>query len=317
MQDNLERFQVWIYLTAVLLGLATGWQLPQFQVADYLLWCLLGLLLYTTFTQIPLTRLTTLVRDRRFLSALLLGNFMIMPAFVGVGVTLLPDNDALRLGVLLVLLMPCTDWFITFTHLGRGDGARAIAAAPILLVMQLATLPVYLWLFMGQLPAISLEIAGHLVPAFFGLILVPLALAVITRRLAESRPDGQRPLRALGLGPVPLLAAVLFLVTTSQIAIVLDVRQTLWAVAALFASYLVMAALVGKALGWWFRLPAPTGRTLVFSLGTRNSFVVLPLALALPEAWSIAVVVVVLQSLVELLGMIIYLRWVPGWLIRH
>ena len=61
--------------------------------------------------------------------------------------------------------------------------------------------------------------------------------------------------------------------------------------------------------------------TLIYSLvgqpvkvlvvaGTLNALV-LPLALALPQGWSIAAVVVVTQSLVELLGMLVYLRWVP------
>ena len=42
---------------------------------------------------------------------------------------------------------------------------------------------------------------------------------------------------------------------------------------------------------------------------------VLPIALALPEAWQAAVVVIVFQSLVELFGMVAYLSWVPGKLI--
>jgi ACR3 family arsenite efflux pump ArsB len=50
---------------------------------------------------------------------------------------------------------------------------------------------------------------------------------------------------------------------------------------------------------------------LIFSFGTRNSFVVLPLAIALPEVWVAAVVVIVFQSLVELFGMVAYLKWVP------
>ena len=58
-----------------------------------------------------------------------------------------------------------------------------------------------------------------------------------------------------------------------------------------------------------------TGRTVIFSLGTRNSFMVLPLALSIPEAWATAVVVIVVQSLVELFGMMLYLRWVPGRLL--
>ena len=64
-------------------------------------------------------------------------------------------------------------------------------------------------------------------------------------------------------------------------------------------------------LGQIFRLPAESGRTLAFSFATRNSFVVLPLALALPASFEIAVVVIVFQSLVELFGMMFYLWWLP------
>ncbi len=58
------------------------------------------------------------------------------------------------------------------------------------------------------------------------------------------------------------------------------------------------------------RMPSQ-GRVLVFSLGTRNSFVVLPLAIALPSSFDLAVVAIVFQSLVELFGMVAYLWWVP------
>ncbi|WP_217632628.1 hypothetical protein [Marinobacter sp. AC-23] len=64
-----------------------------------------------------------------------------------------------------------------------------------------------------------------------------------------------------------------------------------------------------------FRLPVKSARTIIFSLGTRNSFVALPLALALPEVWGTTVIVIVVQSLVELLGMMFYLRWVPNKLL--
>ena len=45
--------------------------------------------------------------------------------------------------MLLVLLVPCTDWFITFTRLGGGDTLRAITVTPLNLLVQLLLLPVY------------------------------------------------------------------------------------------------------------------------------------------------------------------------------
>ena len=78
-----------------------------------------------------------------------------------------------------------------------------------------------------------------------------------------------------------------------------------------FVAFLVLAAVVAKVLAVVWRLPTAQGRTLAFSFGTRNSFVILPWVLALPAGWELAAVVVVLQSLVELLGMIAYLWLIP------
>ena len=62
-----------------------------------------------------------------------------------------------------------------------------------------------------------------------------------------------------------------------------------------------------------FALPATTARAVTFSASTRNSLVVLPLALALPEeVRGLAATAVILQTLVELVGELIYVRLVPA-----
>ena len=58
------------------------------------------------------------------------------------------------------------------------------------------------------------------------------------------------------------------------------------------------------------------GRTLAFSMGTRNSFIVLPFALSLPAGWENAAIVVVTQSLTELFGMVFCLWFVPNVLLK-
>ncbi len=52
-------------------------------------------------------------------------------------------------------------------------------------------------------------------------------------------------------------------------------------------------------------------RAVVFSGATRNSLVVLPLALALPAPLALAALVVVTQTFVELLGMVLLVRFLP------
>jgi ACR3 family arsenite efflux pump ArsB len=59
------------------------------------------------------------------------------------------------------------------------------------------------------------------------------------------------------------------------------------------------------------RFDAPAARALLFTGATRNSLVVLPLALALGDAYALTAAVIVTQTLVELLGMLVYVRVVP------
>lgn len=316
MKAQLEKQQVWLYLVAVLLGVAMGSVFPGVgTLLEQGLWPAIGLLLYVTFVQIPLVRLLDAFKDVRFLSALLLGNFVLMPIVVWLLIAVVPLPDAMMLGVLLVLLVPCTDWFIAFTHLGKGDTARAIVASPLLLLMQILALPFYLWLFMGPQLA-NLNMTEQLLPAFFGLIVLPLLLAWLTEWVAAGRQRLDRIVQATSWLPVPLLGLVIFLIAATQAAIVLEAGPHLWRVLVIYVAFLAFAAFAGRWLTQRFGLEAAAGRTLVFSLGTRNSFVVLPLALALPEVWAMAVVVIVFQSLVELFGMMLHLKWVPGWFER-
>ncbi|TVP46226.1 MAG: arsenic resistance protein [Halomonas sp.] len=314
MRDQMEKHQSWLYLLFIGLGLSLGIKAPSLAGAlEQWLWPLLGVLLYATFTQIPLLHIARSVKDTRFMAALMIGNFIAIPAFLAVVVMLLPLSPAVLAGVLLVLLVPCTDWFITFTHLGKGDTARATAATPLLLLVQMIALPVYLWLFLGK-EWFQLTLSTELLSAFVGLILVPLSLAWLTEYVAQRHKAAQRAIHRLGVLPVPLLALVVLVIAATQVNSVFGLSHVLLQVVFIFIGFLVFAALLGKGLGKLFSLPPTSARTLAFSFGTRNSFVMLPIALTLPSAWQAAVVVIVFQSLVELFGMVAYLRWVPSLL---
>lgn len=311
LRETIERHQVWAYLAAVVIGLLIGLVAPGLSnTMETLLWPSLAALLYVTFTQVPLNRLPEAFRDGRFMAAILLANFIFVPLLVWALLFFVPDQPAVRLGVLLVLLVPCTDWFITFTHLARGDTRRAIAVTPVNLLVQIALLPLYLWLFMGDSFAEILS-ADRIATVFAVLILAPLALALVTEVWSERKGARAAVVERLALFPVPLLALVAFLIAGSQVEAVAGSLSVLGHVLLAFLLFLGGAAVIGMGVARLFYLPVPQARTLIFSVATRNSFVVLPFALALPTAWDVAVIVIVFQSLVELFGMVGFLWLVP------
>lgn len=314
---RLERAQVLVYLAAIGVGLALGVALPS--AADALASAVLpvlAVLLFVTFLQVPLRLLPAAIRDARFLSVALATNFLLVPLLVAGLLLLVPDEVGgvdgalVRIGIVLVLVMPCTDWFLTFTLLARGDTARAIALTPVTLLLQLALLPLYLAVFApGEVEA-AFD-GGAIALTVVSLIVAPLVLAGAAQWWASR-------LRSVAIGidraariPVPLLALVLLLIAASQVGVVVDSLALLPFLVGLFALYLLGAVVLGVLAARATRLPAPAARTLVLSLATRNSFVVLPLALAIPEGGGVVAVVVVTQTLVELLGLSVLVRLVP------
>jgi arsenite transporter len=310
-RQSLEKFQVFIYLGGILSGLIIGSTSPDTGAAlESALWTILGLLLYVTFTQIPLAHVRDALVDFRFLTAAIVGNFVVLPVMVWGLMMLIPDDPAIRLGVLMVLLVPCTDWFITFTHLGGGDTKRAMAFTPVSLLLQIVLLPVYLWIFFGDDLVLTFA-RGEMLLAFSGLILAPLFAAFLTERWVEKNNSRLSVLEQLAWFPVPLLAIVVLIIAATQVHVVMGSIGILGHLLLVFVAFLLLAGLLARLLALQFGLPPSQGRVLAFSLGTRNSFVVLPLALALPPSYELAIVAIVFQSLVELFGMVVYLWWVP------
>ena len=103
----------------------------------------------------------------------------------------------------------------------------------------------------------------------------------------------------------------LFTVVASQAGAVGESLGQLLALVPIYAAFLIVMAALGLGAGHIFQFDVPATRALGFSGATRNSLVVMPLALALPASLSLAPVVVVTQTLVKLIGVVIFVRLIP------
>ncbi|MFD6284133.1 arsenic resistance protein [Micrococcus luteus] len=274
-----------------------------------------------TFLAVPFPALGAGLRDGRFLASLLVLNFVVVPAVVFGLSRFVAHDDALLVGVLLVLLAPCVDYVIAFTALAGGVAERLLAAAPLLMLVQLVVLPVLLRAFAGP-EAVAAVDAGPFVRALVVLILLPLALAALLQWGAVRGRGGVRcaaagVVRGFTAAMVPLMVVTLFTVVASQIRGVGEQLPALAAVVPLFAAFAAVTVALGVVAARWARLDVPAGRALVFSGATRNSLVVLPLTLALPASLDPAPLVVVTQTLVELGVMVSLVRLVPRLLPLH
>ena len=317
----LERHQVALYLAGIAAGAVVGWAVPGADAWAVLVEPVLALLLLATFLAVPFAALGAGLRDGRFLGALLVLNVVVVPAVVFGLSRFVAHDDALLVGVLLVLLAPCVDYVIAFTALAGGAAERLLLAAPLLMLVQLVVLPVLLRVVAGEAAVAAVD-AGPFVRALVMLILVPLALAALLQWGAVRGRGGVRDtaagvVRGFTAAMVPLMVVTLFTVVASQIRGVGERLPALAAVVPLFAAFAAVMVALGVVAARWARLDVPAGRALVFSGVTRNSLVVLPLALSLPASLDPAPLVVVTQTLVELGAMVSLVRLVPRLLPLH
>lgn len=307
----MERHQVGLYLAALAAGAAVGLLFPVLaHPAETAINPVLGLLLYVTFLGVPFARLRQAFRDWRFLGTLLVVNFVLVPLVVFGLSRIVAHDQVLLIGVLFVLLTPCVDYVIVFAGLAGGSRDRLLAAAPLLMLAQFLLLPACLWLFVGDqfVQAIDLRPFAE---AFLLLIVLPLAAAGLTQ-LAATRTGWGRSLERVGLAAmVPLMMLTLAVVVASQIAGVGQEIARLLLVVPVYVLFAAIMVPVGMIAGAAARLDVPAKRTIVFSGATRNSLVVLPLVLALPAAFDLAPLVVVTQTLVELIVMVVFVRLIP------
>lgn len=317
-RDSLEHNQIPIYLIAALLAGVLGWCSPaSAPLLGTLITPAIAVLMYAMFLQIPLLQLREALARRGFIAALLLANFVLVPLLVWGLTRLLDGHTAVMIGALLVLLTPCIDYVVVFTHIGKGDSRLMLSATPILLLAQLALLPLYLALILGDAFNVGISTAPF-VEAFLVLIVAPLLLALASESLARKSAAVRGWVDLWAWLPVPAMALVLLVVIASQIGVVIHDIEQLLPVLPVYVAFLLIAPMLGALSARLLTLPAGAARAVTFSAATRNSLVVLPLALALPDDLrSLAAAAIVTQTLVELVGELFYIRLIPVLVGRH
>lgn len=307
----MERHQVVLHVAGLALGAIVGFAWPAVaHPAELAIHPVLALLLFATFLGIPFDRIGRAFRDWRFLSTILVVNFVLVPIIVWPLSRIVAHDQALLVGVLFVLLTPCIDYVIVFSGLAGGDEEKLLAAAPLLMIAQMVLLPMYMWLLVGSEFAGSIDFTPF-VEAFVLIIALPLLAAALTQLAAARTRVGWVLKQAVAGAMVPLMVATLAVVVASQISGVSARLGSLLLAVPVYVLFAAVMVPVGMLASRVAGLDVPGRRAVVFSGATRNSLVVLPLVLALPAAFDLAPLVVVTQTLVELVVMVVFIRLIP------
>jgi ACR3 family arsenite efflux pump ArsB len=170
-------------VAAIFMGLTLG-QVAWFSKnAIYWIVPSLMVMLYGIFLNISLTRLTTAFQNYKVTGLSLGINFLWTPILAwGLGAIFLRDIPDIWVGLIMLMVTPCTDWYLIFTSIAQGDVALATALLPWNLLLQVILLPVYLLIFADKLVNINAVI---LLESVVFVLFVPMLLAFISKRLIQ------------------------------------------------------------------------------------------------------------------------------------
>ena len=108
-------------------------------------------MLYGLFLEVPLGELKDSFKNVKFTSTSLIINFIWTPLFgYFLGSLFLKGNVDILIGFFMLILTPCTDWYLVFTKMAKGNLPLSLSILPINLVLQIILLPVYLILFFSS-----------------------------------------------------------------------------------------------------------------------------------------------------------------------
>ncbi|MEM9436288.1 MAG: arsenic resistance protein [Pseudomonadota bacterium] len=242
-------------------------------------------LVFLLFFELRFGSLLTSLTNFRFLALAWGANFLLVP-LIGFGIAslLLSGQPLIFIGLMIYFLAPCTDWFLGFTRMARGDTGLGAALIPINLLSQLLLFPLWLWLLTRHTGALDLGGLPILLAQWF---LLPMIAAqglrfVLDKILPEERFD-RLLVWVSQLLPfaIALLIFQVFVGNIGAISANLPVFAILFAAVLLFFTATFFA---GEGLSRHAGLAYPQHALLTMTMAARNAPMMLAItAVALPD----------------------------------
>ncbi|KQL56988.1 MULTISPECIES: arsenic resistance protein [Bacillaceae] len=296
----IEKMQSFIILTAVGLGLLVGQITIIEQYAHLFILPFLFVMLYGLFLTIPLDGLKNAFKNINFLSTNVILNFIWTPILAwGLGAIFLTEHPALWLGFILLLVTPCTDWYLIFTSIAKGNLSLSTSVLPINLILQVMFLPLYLLLFAGAMETVGVS---SILESVVLVLLTPFFLANLTRYLFNKKRDEleKKIVPFFSSSQIIFLSFAIVAMFASQGSYLINNLEVIMLMLLPLLTFYVINFIFAQLIGRWFNYSYEDTVSLNMTIIARNSPVALAIVLtAFPEQPLIALALII-GPLIEL-----------------
>lgn len=274
-----------VFLSAIALGSLAGIFLPDGRgiagdALDYLILTLVAVLFFDM--RVPDFRLLKKAPPVIGISWAI--NFLLIPVLAFGLTSFFTDNEALRIGLLIYLLFPCTDWYLGFTKAAGGNTIAGAALIPINLATQLALYPIYVSLFTRRDIGSVLSELGETMLVWF---LLPAAIGLLARVVVRAVIGQDKDERRTGARSSAVIIVLALLIVSLFAANVEELLNEPWlflpALIMVF-TFFVLLYLVGTVAAKLFKLDYADEALLTMTTAARNAPLMLSVTMiALPN----------------------------------
>ncbi|WP_216827636.1 arsenic resistance protein [Alkalihalobacterium elongatum] len=288
-----EKLYSLVIILAVVIGVLLGQLAVVRENAEVFIVPLLVAMLYITFLQLPVENIRISFKNIKFTSLSLLINFIWVPILAWLlALAFLSNHPALYIGFIMLMVTPCTDWYLIFTSIARGNVALSTAILPLNLVFQILLLPVYLLLFGGTTGVVEWS---FLLKSVLLILLIPFVGAILTKVLLRKRHHMKETLFSyISLLPMIFLSLAIVAMFSAHGQLLFSHFDLLWKITLPILCFFVVNFIIGQKIGKLMKLCYADRASLSLTTLARNSPIALAIAMtAFPDEPLIALTLVI------------------------
>jgi arsenite transporter len=306
-----SKLQPFILFAAVLFGFFVGNIYVGFSnYAETILYYVVIALVYAVMLGVPHQKFWKAFKNIKFFGVSWFANFVIIPLLAWVlALIFLKDHPAIFVGFILYLIAPCTDWFLVFTSMARGNVPLGLALLPTNLILQIILIPVFLRLFAGELVPFEFSLFFE---TFLIFIVLPFILALVTRYILTKARSHEWAHNFIDTIVSPFqtitLVLVLFVMFAGQGTNILNNFGPLTLVFFPIIIFFFASFILSQFISRKFNLGYEEGALLTCTTVARNSPISLAIAIGLFPDRPLIHVAIIIGVLIELPLLIVVVR---------
>lgn len=208
----------------------------------------------------------------------------------------------------MLMVTPCTDWYLIFTGIAKGNVPLSATVLPVNLILQIVLLPVYLYVAGGISGSVNIN---ELLLSILYMLILPFALAQIAKIFIRKINSEKRQQKLLNffssLQTILLSFAIMFMFASKGSNLLSNINIVAKLIIPILLFYVINFVL-SQAIGKIFKYNYENTASLTLTTIAKNSPMTLGVALMAFPNEPIIHLIMLLEPLIELPTMMLITR---------